>query len=1199
MKQRAIPGYWLVVSAATVGVAVIAWFKGTSLDQSPWHRVTVVLLAGALLMLLRGPVTAAWRFVARRAPKTESGRYRRDPSARVGMIQTPEINLASQRYASLRLALHTQHGFFWRYRRPWLLLTGDVTAITRLLPDLAAQNWLITADAVLLWHPSHANGQPDEAWLRQLYKLRRRRPIDAVILTINGEAELPTTSHNRYNPNPHHLTLARIAQTLRWSAPVYLLDVAHTDAPAHGHTPVIGCTFPRHADAATIEAQLLDLRTRLGSRSVKQIGLNRSDLYQATLSKQLDSRSHPLAQWLTSLTLHQRRTTRPGGAFFAPYPTAGAETTSLDLPLWSHLADIARRTRGQRTGWHPVTVCAITACSVISLWTTGMLVSGLSNARELHQASQAAQTLATAPDTAAQLRALLTLQQQISDLEARTQQHTPLLRRFGLNRDREILAALWPRYQQASQRLLVQPVQQNLEATLADLGQMPATQVDTQVDEPANRLALNGHATLKTYLMLAEPQRADAAFLTPQLVQHWSTSASLSSGEKFDLSERLLRFYAQRLPAHEPWRITPRPEIVNAARQTLLAVTGVKNSEDTIYQRLLQSLGNKYPDQTLASLSAGTDTRGLLRSTASVPGAFTRQAYEGTLSSAIDEAAQRNDIAHDWVLTGTTPQTHAPSAPTADALKTALTQRYFSDYASHWQRFMNTLQWAPAPTLPSAIEQLTQMADARQSPVLALMKSLDWQGRAGILQDSLSDTLVSKAQTVFAKKTAAPDTFKPMAAGPLAASFGPVRQLVAADPATTMQSDLSLQRFMERVTTLRLKLQQISDSPDADTQARQMAQALFQGKGSTLADTQAYAQLVAASLGAQWAGLGDTLFVRPVSQATRTVLQPAQASLNDAWQQTIGITWQRAFAGRYPFAGTRNDASVAELTRFLRRDGGLIPAFLGTQLAGVLELQGDRWMPVARDSQALAFDPAFLRAVNTLQRLAGPLLASGEAHYRFELKPVPTPGITDTVLTLDGQKLHYYNQRETWQTMAWPSNDPQATGTRLQWQTAQAGTNKHFEFSGRWGLIRMLEQAEVEPLDGALTQLTWQARPDTWDTKSASSGVETSATQQQAEQANEPDPQSLTAHGPRAAAPEVLTYPVRYQMRTEAGQGPLELLALRGFVLPQRIFIEPGGKAPAGTRQTARSNTRPPLPPLPQAALEAARHAVVPLPEDL
>ncbi|EHP41158.1 hypothetical protein OR16_22188 [Cupriavidus basilensis OR16] len=34
-----------------------------------------------------------------------------------------------------------------------------------------------------------------------------------------------------------------------------------------------------------------------------------------------------------------------------------------------------------------------------------------------------------------------------------------------------------------------------------------------------------------------------------------------------------------------------------------------------------------------------------------------------------------------------------------------------------------------------------------------------------------------------------------------------------------------------------------------------------------------------------------------------------------------------------------------------------------------------------------------------------------------------------------------------------------------------------------------------------------------------------------------------------------LTYPVRYLMRTEVGQGPLEMLALRGFVLPSRIFV--------------------------------------------
>ena len=65
---------------------------------------------------------------------------------------------------------------------------------------------------------------------------------------------------------------------------------------------------------------------------------------------------------------------------------------------------------------------------------------------------------------------------------------------------------------------------------------------------------------------------------------------------------------------------------------------------------------------------------------------------------------------------------------------------------------MNALQWQSAPNIPAAIEQMKLLADARQSPVIALMKSLDYQGTAGMRQASLSDTLVAKAQNIFGKK---------------------------------------------------------------------------------------------------------------------------------------------------------------------------------------------------------------------------------------------------------------------------------------------------------------------------------------------------------------------------------------------------------------------------------------------------------------
>src|SRR5262249_1315156 len=157
----------------------------------------------------------------------------------------------------------------------------------------------------------------------------------------------------------------------------------------------------------------------------------------------------------------------------------------------------------------------------------------------------------------------------------------------------------------------------------------------------------------------------------------------------------------------------PREDLVGNARQTLLAIIGVKNSEDTIYQSIVDSVGHKYPDQTLASLTAGTDTRGLFSTSATVPGVFPRPAWEGPIEAAIDDAAQRNGVEGNWVLgnTGDSQDSQTGTAMPPDALRTALRAHYFSDYAERWQDFMNSIRSETAPTLPAAVGQLKLIAD--------------------------------------------------------------------------------------------------------------------------------------------------------------------------------------------------------------------------------------------------------------------------------------------------------------------------------------------------------------------------------------------------------------------------------------------------------------------------------------------------------
>jgi len=1067
---------------------------------------------------------------------------------------------------SLRVLLRGEYGLWWRYRQPWLLLVGDEKDVNRISPDLVAKGWLRTADAVLLWRVAGADKLPDATWLKEVYKLRRRRPIDAIVLVTDGDAAM---SKGCQDTHAMPACLARIAEVLRWSAPVFALDIVTPSkrVPAV-QAPVVGCELPAQADLHAIEASLQTLRQELARRYIAPSVQDPSKRHLGELSEWLDSRSAMLANWLAAL-LQRRYPVR--GVVFAPpvsdsasaesSQSRAAQQSDLDAnrPLWQHLASTAQHHPGHRTNWHPITIGARLLLCVAVIWTAGTLVSGLRSQQDIGQAHHAIESLHTATNPATRLRALLALQQQIERYEYRAQRPAPWMTRFGLNRDDQVLAALWKPYAQGAQELLINPVQQDLEASLVDLAQLQTVALDAQT----SRWAMGGRDILKSYLMLADPERVDVAFLGPALVRNWSTGARITPGEKQDLAERLFTFYAQHLKANPDWRIKPRPELVAGARQTLLAVIGERNAQDTVYRTIIDGVGGKYPDLTLAALTVGTDTRGLLRSTMSVPGVYTRQAYEGYVAEAIDEAAKRREVATDWVLAGGQAGSPAVQADaTGDALRAALTQLYFADYAERWQDFMNALQWQAAPTLPAAIDQLKLMADARQSPVIALMKSVEYHGAAGARQASLSDALVAKAQGIFGKKDDAPEALRPDPAGPLGAAFGPILRLVgqaggAGQGAPGSQGELSLQRFLDRATALRLRLQQVSNSGDGDAQARQMARAWFQGRGSELADTEAYALLMAASLGTQWAGMGEALFVRPIAQATQTVLQPAQASLNDAWRQSIVMTWGRSFAGRYPFADTDNDASLPELARFLRPQSGLIHAFLSTQLAGVLELQGDQWVPAAHGGQALPFDPAFLKEVNALQRIATRMHAQGEPQYRFELKPIPTPGLTDTVLSVDDQTLHYYNQRESWQAMRWPVNNLQEPGTRLQWQTETAGTNKNYEFDGRWGLLRMLERAHVEPIDSATFQLTWRASPDTGASTAANADTRGS------------DGESLNARDAKAPASADLIHPVRYQMRTEVGHGPLELLALRGFVLPSRIFADK--RLPAGATPSLRN----------------------------
>ncbi|EPX98870.1 MULTISPECIES: ImcF-related family protein [Ralstonia] len=1147
---------FLALILAGVALALV-WFKGdlfgaltreAKLGASVWIFLALV---GTLLLHLGLLFGGAYRLVGRV--------FRAEVRDRGAAVKPTKTLKRDARLQALLDELRATHGWRWRYRTPWLLVDGKDVLIEAVAPGLKHAGVMPIADAILL-HTA-PDGIDAQAWRRQIRQMRSWRPVDSIVHVTHAdvrETELPRG-------------LATLATDLGWAAPVTFLHAV----PAKGGLPetfdAIGA-FPgaagRSVQLAALSEQLAMIGRHTAGAGVQLCATPTPITYLAQISQYIDQRrEHILTGWNALSASHWLRSPLAGvlfapvfaGSAALPVPTpvmvdgqpgteaaAGlpqaavlpSQPASL-LPTWRAIAQ--PRGTGRRVGFYwPNALAALATVAAIA-WCALMTVSFIGN-QQLTREARATVTAAldARPQTAVALRAQLTMQQLIEKLEYRQRHGAPWYLRGGLSRNDELLAGLWLPYRIASTRNLQTPVVN----TIGDLLKAAnRTRADALQSQDARGSTYNA---LKAYLMLGDPPHSEPAFLKRMLVAMWSRPPEMPLGERDDTGQRLAGFYADHLEAHPEWRIALDDGLVTSTRNTLVTQMGLASADDTVYQGILTEARGKYADASLETLLAGADARGLFATAQTVPGIYTRAAWDGMIAAAIDKAASERRMSGDWVLTGTRPAQTLGNAVSqgaarataaldekraAEDLKQRLSARYFAEYTAAWQGMLNGIRWQPAANLNDAIEQLTRLADAQTSPLIALMKAVQYQAQAGRPSQALADTLVRKAQSLIGNE----DQAATPPVNPLDKSFGPLLTLMGdatAAPAAAGKGNaganlalngVSLSRYLTAVTTMRLKLQQIAGNPDAQAMARSQAQAVFQGKLSELSQARDDAALTAASLGTAWSGFGDAVFAQPLEAAWQSILQPAAASLNEAWRANVAAPFNAAMSGRYPFFDTNADASFAELGRYVRPDTGLIARFITTQLAGVLKLEGDHWTPNELAPQALHFDPKFLAGVRQLSTVGAQLYLRGDANERFEMMALPTPDVTRSELSVDGKQIVYFNQQERWTPLAWPG-DGLNGHAGLTWQTLNAGLRQAFDSTGDWAFLRLLGRASVKQLDSTRYQLTWSAP---------------------------------------------YNEPLRYVLRTQVGSGPLELLKLRDFHMPEQIFSV--GKGSIG----------PVLPPLP------------------
>ncbi|AWQ21591.1 type VI secretion protein VasK (plasmid) [Pantoea ananatis] len=1078
-----------------------------------WGGVFAILLLGLII----SPVWWRWRL-----KKNQTVYNPQIPEEKIGQLDIKDGDRV-QPFPSLKKYLQRRYNLFWRPKVRLLLITGDEAAIEQLVPGLQENQWLEGNRTVLIYGGS-LTAEPDKEKYTALRKLRRGRPLDGIVRVLTQSLNLtPQISDNDLRG------LEKISELLRYSAPVWMWQLCDSKwAQTTRIEQAVGATFPLRAKADDITRQLELMLPTLREQGMSQVIGNNSHDFLLRLGQLLKEGgiarwAQQLEPWLSS---SQLRVPLRGLMFSLPEnkpaavtgETAGAapadaekyipasQRHALTLPVtWQGIVDDCARVRGRRVGMAWEQTLARALMTIIGIWGAGTLLSFAANRQQIVSVAQQAHALVAHPAVSDdQLTALHRLRNEAGRLQHRIQEGAPWYQRFGLDHNAQLLDVMLPWYGVANNRLIRDPANAALAQKLSVLaGSAPGSDQRAQLAKP-------GYDQLKAWLMMARPDKADGAYYAQTMKAVQPTQMGISTGLWQSLSPDLWAFYISELPKQPQWKITPDAQLVSQSRQVLLQQIGRRNAESTLYENMLKSVRRNFANVSLEDMTSGTDARRLFTTGEVVPGMFTRQAWEGGIQQAIDKAANSRRDEIDWVLSDSGRDVAADLSP--EALKARLTQRYFTDFAGSWLSFLNSLHWNPANNIADVTDQLTLMSDVRQSPLIALMNTIAWQGQTGQQSEGLSDSIIKSAkELVGGKDKPATDQSASGPQGPLDETFGPLLQLLGKNKGSNVVSadhSLSLQTYLTRITRVRLRLQQVASASVPQEMMQTLAQTVFQGKSVDLTDTRQYGSLISASLGEEWSGFGSTMFVQPLTQAWETVLQPSAASLNDKWSRAVAADWHTAFNGRFPFAAGKSDASLPMLAEFVRRDSGRIERFLATELSGVLHREGSQWVPDRGNSQGLSFNPAFLRAINQLSRLSDILFTDGSQGLSFELLARPVPQVVETQLTIDGQPLHYFNQMVSWQSFRWPG-ETYRPGTMLTWTTVSAGARLFGDYSGTWGFIRWLEQGRREQLDHSRWMMSFTA----------------------------PDGRTL-----------------QWVLRSQLGKGPLALLDLRGFTLPDQIF---------------------------------------------
>ncbi|MYM66359.1 type VI secretion system membrane subunit TssM [Pseudoduganella sp. FT55W] len=699
-------------------------------------------------------------------------------------------------------------------------------------------------------------------------------------------------------------------------------------------------------------------------------------------------------------------------------------------------------------------------------------------------------------DLQSRLEALEIIQDRILQLE-KYRESRPWSLRMGLYQGELLERKLREEYFAGVKNVMLMPVVANLETLLSEMNahaaelQPPGTAapapVAGQFQEASPINVDDAYNALKSYLMLADKSHAEASHLNDQLPRHWrawleNNRGAMQREQLIHSAERLMSFYLAQIPDPAWPRIDLKLALVDQSRENLRRVVRGLPARERVYADIRARANTRFPSHTVARM-VGEQDQALVTGSYAVPGAYTREAWEKFVQEAFRNAANRELQSTDWVLK-TAARDDLTLEGSPEQIQKGLTDLYKADYAREWQKFVQGVSIANLNGFDGAVTAMNRLGDPQASPMSKLLGAIhqqtSWDNPSMVsaeMKEAQSGFITWIKYSLFRRSPAQVNINLPAerpagGLGPVGREFAGIGKLVAAK-----DKDASRMRaYMDVLSKLRSRLNQLKNQGDPGPGARQFMQQTLEGSGSELADALRYVdEQMLVGMSDQQKQAIRPILVRPLMQTFAVLIPAAEAEINKTWLAQVYEPFQQTLANKYPFSPTsRIEAADSEIAQFFGPDG--VIAKFATSAVGPLVLRrGDvlaprTWadMGITLSPQAVARFPGWIAPIAA----GGVAPASAAAQTVFQIQPMPAPGTQEYTVEIDGQQLRYRNTPAQWASMVHPS--PQgAPGARITAVAFDGRSVDVFNEPGQLGLKRMIDTAAKQKRDGGVFELRW------------------------------------------------------------------------------------------------------------------------------